>query len=105
MVKIEDRNFKDEGGRMLILRGVNLGGSSKTPFKPYSATWNRNGFYDHRNVSFVGRPFLLEEADDHFNRLHQWGFLNWTIRIRPCTISMQQRKKAHDSGKTKITCL
>ena len=74
MIKIEGSNFKDEAGRTLLLRGVNLGGSSKIPFKPYGATWNKHGFYDHRDVSFVGRPFPLEEADDHFSRLRQWGF-------------------------------
>jgi len=74
VIKIEGSNFKDEAGRTLLLRGVNLGGSSKVPFKPYGATWNKHGFYDHRDVSFVGRPFPLEEADDHFSRLRQWGF-------------------------------
>ena len=74
MIKLEDFHFKDEVGRTLILRGVNLGGSSKVPFKPNGATWNREGFYDHRNVSFVGRPFPLEEADEHFSRLRLWGF-------------------------------
>jgi hypothetical protein len=34
----------------------------------------RDGFFDHRNVSFVGRPFPLEEADLHFTRLLEWGF-------------------------------
>jgi hypothetical protein len=74
MIKIERQHFKDEFGRVLILRGVNLGGSSKVPVKPDGATWNKEGFYDHRNVSFVGRPFPLEEADEHFSRLRSWGF-------------------------------
>ncbi|CAG8592840.1 3277_t:CDS:10 [Paraglomus brasilianum] len=30
-------------------------------------------FFDHRNVSFVGRPFPLEEAHEHFARLRSWG--------------------------------
>ena len=27
-----------------------------------------------RTVSFVGRPFPLADANEHFARLHQWGF-------------------------------
>ncbi len=65
--------FKDEHGRSLLLRGVNLGGSTKVPFTPNGATWNKAGFYDHRRVSFVGRPFPLDQAGEHFNRLRHWG--------------------------------
>ena len=72
-IKIDGRWFKDQHGRTLHLRGVNLGGSSKVPYTPDGATWNPAGFFDHRNVSFVGRPFPLEEADEHFTRLKKWG--------------------------------
>jgi hypothetical protein len=74
MIHIDQTYFKDDSGRVLLLRGINLGGSSKVPMKPNGATWNLEGFYDHRNVSFIGRPFPLEEVDEHFVRLKTWGF-------------------------------
>jgi hypothetical protein len=66
--------YADDIGRRVMLHGVNLGGSSKVPFTPNGATYLRDGFFDHRNVSFVGRPFPLDQADEHLSRLHEWGF-------------------------------
>jgi len=73
-ITIDGAQFKDEFGRTLMLRGVNLGGGSKVPYQPDGATHNREGFFNHRQVSFVGRPLPLAEADEHFRRLKAWGF-------------------------------
>jgi len=73
-LKIKKERFIDEEGRSVLLRGVNLGGSSKVPFSPNGATQIKTDFSDHRDVSFIGRPFPLKEADEHFSRLKHWGF-------------------------------
>jgi aryl-phospho-beta-D-glucosidase BglC (GH1 family) len=73
LVTIENEWFVDEKGRKVLLRGVNLGGGSKVPSKPNGATHIHTDFTS-RDDSFVGRPFPLEDAHDHFRRIKHWGF-------------------------------
>ncbi|MBK9123793.1 MAG: cellulase family glycosylhydrolase [Chloroflexi bacterium] len=72
-MKIDGIWFKDDEGRRLILRGANLSGATKVPVTPNGATYRSEGFFNGRDVSFVGRPFPLDEADEHFTRLKAWG--------------------------------
>ncbi len=80
-LKADGRWFKDESGRTLILRGVNLSGGSKMPACPPGATHLPDSLDERTDVSFVGRPFPLEEADEHFSRLKHWGldFLRFVV--------------------------
>lgn len=71
-LKVQKQHFLDQNGDEVHLKGVNLGGSTKMPFgEPNHFASN---FSNHQTVSFVGRPFPLSEAHEHFARLQHWGF-------------------------------
>ncbi|KAI9333868.1 glycoside hydrolase superfamily [Obelidium mucronatum] len=67
--------FSDEFGRHVHLRGVNICGQSKLPTAPLSISTHlpTPEFFNHRDISFIGRPFPLADADEHFLRLKGWG--------------------------------
>jgi hypothetical protein len=81
VISLQGSRFVDARGRTLILRGMNLGASSKLPSVPDGATHRREGFFDHRKVSFRGRPIALAEADEHFGRLAAWGFTHVRLGV------------------------
>lgn len=69
-----DGRLIDESGRTLLLRGCCLGGDSKYPREPDGHTRNPVALANPQTASFVGRPFPVEEAEEHFSRLAAWGF-------------------------------
>lgn len=74
MVRCDDGWFFDDAGRTLILRGCNLGGDCKVPYRPLNELPTIGEFHDYRGASFVGRPFPENEAAAHLDRLARWGF-------------------------------
>ncbi|MDI1485153.1 MAG: endo-1,4-beta-glucanase [Ramalina farinacea] len=73
-LRIEGRTFRDTTDREVTLRGINVAGDAKFPSKPDLPNSKSEGFYDGDDLSFVGRPFSLEEAHTHFSRLRRWGY-------------------------------
>lgn len=71
---IDGPYFRDEHNRQVTLRGINVAGDTKYPTKPYQPSHEPTNFFDGDNVSFVGTPFSLDEADIHFQRLRSYGY-------------------------------
>ncbi|KAI9486717.1 MAG: glycoside hydrolase superfamily [Benjaminiella poitrasii] len=74
-MELNGRWFSDpKTKRTVLFKGINLGGGTKLPVGIPSH--ERNGYwvdYD-RKVNFVGRPFPLDETDEHLQRLVNYGF-------------------------------
>ena len=59
---------------MLTLRGLNLGSDAKNPTNPPLPSHIKEGLFNADNVSFIGAPFPLKDADDHLLRIKGYGF-------------------------------
>lgn len=73
-LRVDGQTFRDPENREITLRGINVAGEAKYPKNPDTPSHVPDGFFDADNVSFVGRPFPLEDADTHFSRLRHWGY-------------------------------
>ncbi len=80
-MRIKDNLILDDEGRTLILRGVNLGGDSKIPYTAPGGEISPDFLDRKKEVSFIGRPFPIEEAETHFRRLKKAGmtFLRFLV--------------------------
>ncbi|KAJ5624146.1 hypothetical protein N7510_000455 [Penicillium lagena] len=73
-LRIDGRSFRDPQNREIILRGINVAGDAKYPKTPDIPTYVSDKFFDADNVSFIGRPFSLEDSHLHFRRLRRLGY-------------------------------
>jgi len=71
---IDGTRFRDTQNREIILHGINVAADAKFPSIPDQPSHISEGFLDGDNVSFVGRPFSVESAHEHFSRLKRWGY-------------------------------
>jgi hypothetical protein len=69
-LSVDREYFRDELGRYVLLNGINVSGTSKLPVTPEPLDDPRKG-----PISFVGRPFPLEDADYWMDRIkNEMGF-------------------------------
>ncbi|CAG8060001.1 unnamed protein product [Penicillium olsonii] len=73
-LRVEGTSFRDCENREVFLRGINVAGDAKFPKEPNRPPEDHDEFFNGNNVSFVGRPFPLKDADIHFSRLRNWGY-------------------------------
>lgn len=73
-LRVDGQTFRDPDNREITLRGINVAGEAKYPKKPDIPSHVSDGFFDADDVSFVGRPFSLDDAHIHFSRLRKWGY-------------------------------
>ena len=71
---IEKGQFRDDHGRQVTLRGINVAGDAKYPSDPDQPSHIPDDFFDGDTVNFRSRPFPKEDAHLHFSRLKRWGY-------------------------------
>lgn len=73
-LRIDGRTFRDSYDREVTLHGINCAADAKFPANPNQPSHIPDNFFDGDNVSFVNRPFSLDDAATHFSRLRSWGY-------------------------------
>jgi hypothetical protein len=73
-LRIDGHRFRDAEDREVTLHGINCAADAKFPKTPDQPSHVADKFFDGDDVSFVGRPFSVEDAAEHFARLRGWGY-------------------------------
>lgn len=73
-LRIDGSTFRDKNKREITLHGINVAGDAKLPAKPEMNSHVKEHFFEGDDVSFVGRPFSVDDAHMHFSRLKRWGY-------------------------------
>ena len=73
-LRVDGRTFRDTQNREVTLRGINVAGDAKFPTSPDLPSHLPDRFFEGDELSFVGRPFSIDEAHMHFSRLKRWGY-------------------------------
>ncbi|KAL9058658.1 MAG: hypothetical protein Q9162_001665 [Coniocarpon cinnabarinum] len=74
-LRIDGTVFRDSRNREVILHGINVAGDAKLPAHPPQPSHEPSRFLEAaQEVSFVDRPFTLQDAPTHFSRLRKWGY-------------------------------
>lgn len=73
-------NIVTPNGSKITLKGINVDLAMKLPYSPNMLSHEGRAddpdsvFFDGETVSFVGRPFPIEDAEAHFHRIKSWGY-------------------------------
>ena len=73
-IQIDGTVFRDKHNREVTLAGINCAADAKFPSHPSVPSQVLEHFYDGDNVSFKARPFSIDEAHVHFERLKRFGY-------------------------------
>lgn len=73
-LRIDGQTFRDPQNRQVTLHGINCAADAKFPATPDQPSHVSEKFFDGDNVSFVNRPFSLQDSAEHFSRLRGWGY-------------------------------
>ncbi|KAF2770936.1 putative glycosyl hydrolase [Teratosphaeria nubilosa] len=73
-LRVDGPHLRDPQNREITLYGINVAGDAKLPAHPEINSHVKKRFFEGDTVSFVDRPFSVEEAHEHLSRLRRWGY-------------------------------